>query len=309
MILTVTLNPSVDINYKLPTLEINDANRVSDVSKTAGGKGLNVSRVLRQLDETVAATGYIGGVLSDFIRQEIKQLDIADFFVETKGETRNCIAIIHDDGKQTEVLEKGPDIDADEATKFIEKYKEMIADVDIITISGSLPKGLDTDFYAKLIDLANAQDKKVLLDSSGETLLQSIQKSKPYLIKPNETELGQILGRAVETEEEVIAALKTDLFAHLPYVFVTLGADGALVKYEEKIYQAKIPVVDAVNPVGSGDATIAGIAHGIQKNWSVENTIKSGLTCGTLNALEEKTGHIDPNNWAHIFEKIEVKEI
>ena len=126
MILTITLNPAVDISYKLDYFSLDTVNRVEDVSKTAGGKGLNVARVLHQLGEDVAASGFLGGSLGDFIRTQLAAIGIQDFFVPIDGETRNCIAIIHE-GKQTEILESGPVISASEAELFLEKFTEYAA--------------------------------------------------------------------------------------------------------------------------------------------------------------------------------------
>src|SRR5690625_154318 len=121
MILTITLNPAVDIGYQLDGLAIDTVNRVSEVSKTAGGKGLNVARVVRQIGAEVGASGFLGGPLGDFIRKEIGRINIHDYFVPIEGETRNCIAVLHD-GKQTEILESGPTISKEEAENFITHY-------------------------------------------------------------------------------------------------------------------------------------------------------------------------------------------
>src|SRR5690625_214002 len=164
MILTITLNPSVDISYKLDKFSLDTVNRVVDISKTAGGKGLNVSRVIQQLGEDVAATGFSGGSLGGFIREEISDQGIHDFFVSIEGETRNCIAVIHE-GQQTEILEAGPVINENETAEFLSKISEDVQKVDFITISGSLPKGLDKDFYARLVKIANKHDTPVLLDT------------------------------------------------------------------------------------------------------------------------------------------------
>lgn len=117
MILTVTLNPSVDMSYKMDQLNLDTVNRVGDVLKTAGGKGLNVARVLKQLGEDTAATGFLGGSLGDFIRGQMVELAVQDHFVGIAGDTRNCIAIIHE-GQQTEILESGPEISTAEAILF-----------------------------------------------------------------------------------------------------------------------------------------------------------------------------------------------
>src|SRR5699024_575987 len=123
MILTITLNPAVDMSYRLDRFSVDTVNRVEDVLKTAGGKGINVAKVLAQLDEEVAASGFLGGSLGEFIRSEIGSLEINDFFVEIAGETRNCIAVIHE-GQQTEILESGPTITESEVDEFLQKFSE-----------------------------------------------------------------------------------------------------------------------------------------------------------------------------------------
>lgn len=146
MILTVTLNPSVDISYKLADLKLDDINRVTDVSKTAGGKGLNVSRVLKQLGGQVGATGFLGGSLGTFIRKELQKSNVVDYFIDIEGATRNCIAVIHDGNQQTEILEDGPSITESEAAKFLKQFKTVLEKVELITISGSLPQGVEKNF-------------------------------------------------------------------------------------------------------------------------------------------------------------------
>ncbi|CAM3228955.1 hexose kinase [Filibacter tadaridae] len=293
MIVTITLNPAVDISYKLDNLSLDTVNRVGDVSKTAGGKGLNVARVLYQLGEDVAASGFLGGSLGGFISAQIAALGIRDFFVPIDGETRNCIAIIHE-GKQTEILESGPLISENEATLFLERFTEYVQLVRLVTLSGSLPKGLPADYYVKLVEIANQYDTPILLDSNGASLTTIIESEhKPLLIKPNEEELANLLGQRSVDESQIMDALGSLLFADIPWVVVTLGADGAIVKHDKNLYRARVPKVSASNPVGSGDSVVAGFAAGIARELADEELIKFGLSMGVLNALEEKTGHIN----------------
>lgn len=309
MILTITLNPAVDISYKLEQFSLDTVNRVSDVSKTAGGKGLNVTRVLHQLGEEVAASGFLGGSLGGFIRSQIRQLAIQDFFVEIAGETRNCIAVIHE-GQQTEILETGPVISGKEAAIFLEKFTETVQQVDIVTISGSLPKGLPTDFYTEMVKIANQHDTRVLLDSNG-ALLTSIVKSeyKPYLIKPNAEELADLLGEKSLDEVQIRQALTSSLFADIPWVVVTLGSDGAIIKYGDHLYRVTAPKVEAINPVGSGDSVVAGFAAGFSRGLIGEELMKFGLSMGVLNAMEEKTGYIDVEKMAWVVEQMHVEKM
>ncbi|WP_182200222.1 hexose kinase [Paraliobacillus salinarum] len=295
MILTITLNPSVDIRYSLEDFNIDKGNRVSDVSKTAGGKGLNVSRVLHQLDEKVAASGFLGGSLGEFIRKELTKLDMKDFFSSIDGDTRNCIAIISGE-EQTEILEAGPVISAKEQNDFLQAFSSYIKEVDIITISGSLPKGIPTDFYSRLITIAKQHDKLVLLDTKGDLLKETLKSDvKPDLIKPNHIELGDLFGESFTDDESIIQALtKPSILDNVEWVVVTMGSKGAIVKHHDKLYRVSNPRVDAKNPVGSGDSVIAGFSAGLSRGLTDESLIKFGLSMGVLNVMEDQTGCIDP---------------
>lgn len=296
MILTITLNPSVDIQYRLPDYQENTVNRVSDVSKTAGGKGLNVARVLKQLGEDVAASGFLGGSLGNFIGSELMRLGIQNYFVPINGETRNCIAIIHN-GKQTEVLESGPEISQEEAGKFLTAFRNYAKQAKVITISGSLPKGLMNDYYANMLQIAAEEETPVLLDTKGDTLRQTLQNNqKPYLIKPNQEEIADLLGERNLSVDSIRQALQSPIFRGITWVVVTLGEAGALVRYKDNVYRVHSPQVQAINPVGSGDSVIAGFASGISRKLDGTDLIKFGLAMGVLNVMEEQTGYINPAN-------------
>lgn len=300
MILTITLNPAMDISYKLDCFSIDTVNRVENVVKTAGGKGINVAKILAQLDEEVAVSGFLGGNLGEFIRSEIGSLGINDFFVDIAGETRNCIAVIHE-GQQTEMLESGPTISESEVDEFLKKFSEYVQKVEFITVSGSLPKGLPTDFYVTLLEVAHTYNKPVLLDANGTLLKETLASGhKPYLIKPNGEEVADLLSKKSVNETQIAEALGSQVFANIPWVVVTLGADGAIVKHDQTLYRATSPKITAVNPVGSGDSVVAGFAAGMRQGLADESLIKFGLAMGVLNAMEEKTGHVDVEkvDWA-----------
>ncbi|AIF44326.1 hexose kinase [Virgibacillus sp. SK37] len=310
MILTITLNPSVDISYHLPDeFKLDTVNRVTDVSKTAGGKGLNVTRVLKQLGEDVAATGFLGGNLGEFIHEELRTMDVKDFYVSIAGQTRNCIAVLHE-GQQTEILESGPEISQEEATIFLDKMEEYLHQADYITISGSLPKGLKFSYYNDVLTITGKTKTPVLLDTKGELLKRVLEnETKPFLIKPNQSELADLIGRELTTEVAVAEALQRDVLRDIPWIVVTLGADGAVVKHTNTLYYAQIPKVKAVNPVGSGDSVIAGFASGLARNLRGEELIKYGLTMGVLNAMQEKTGYIDTTKIDWCMKEIKVEEM
>ncbi|EGG58764.1 tagatose-6-phosphate kinase [Enterococcus faecalis] len=310
MILTVTLNPSIDISYQLETLTIDTVNRVSEVYKIPGGKGLNVTRVLAEIGDNVTATGLIGGILGEFIKKGLESSQIKQQFYAITGETRNCIAILHE-GNQTEVLENGPFINPDEADGFLNHLRLIIDSYEVITVSGSLPRGMADDYYARLISLANSQGKKVVLDCSGQPLIEVLQSnSKPFVIKPNTEELYQLIGKTVTDDiEELKQVLNQELFEGIEWIIVSLGAKGAFAKHKDTFYRVTIPNVNVVNPVGSGDSTIAGIASALIHGDNDVELLKKANVFGMLNAQEKMTGHINMANYEKLFNQVKVEEV
>ena len=303
MILTVTMNPSVDIAYQVPGFRIDAVNRAVDVRKTCGGKGLNVTRVLKQCGEPVTATGLLGGELGDFVCRGLDELGIAYSFYPIKGETRNCIAILHD-GRQTEILESGPLISDEEYDGFLDFYKKLVEKVDAVSISGSLPKGLPLDCYGKMIEIAKEFHVPVVLDCSGESLAKALP-AKPTVIKPNMDELSGLLGYVGDLKE----ALNRDLFAGIEWVIVSLGAKGCFGKHGDRFYRVSIPRISVVNPVGSGDSTVAGIVSGLVNKLNDEDLLKRANTLGMLNAMEKETGMVNLDHYDELFHQIIVEEV
>lgn len=310
MILTITLNPSVDIAYQLNQFRLDSVNRVEKVQKTAGGKGLNVTRVLKQIGEDVLATGFIGGELGNDVKNQLYQNHIKSSFVEISGETRNCIAILHE-GQQTEILEQGPTIQEHEALNFIEHLRNLLSKVEVVVISGSLPKGLESDYYVKIVELCKKFGVAVVLDCSGEALKKVLEsKEKPTVIKPNTEELSQLIGSDVTDEnQELQSVLSSQLFQGIEWIVVSLGAKGAFAKHKDKFYRVRIPKIDVVNPVGSGDSTVAGIAASLAHALPDVELLKNATILGMLNAQEEQTGYVNLEHSEELYSKIEVEEV
>lgn len=310
MILAVTMNPSVDISYPIQDFKLDDVNRVENVRKTAGGKGLNVARVVKQMDEDVLATGVIGGTIGDYIIQELTKSDIRNRFYKINQESRNCIAILHD-GKQTEILESGPILSVEEGAVFLEKYRELLAEVSLVTISGSLPKGLESGFYRQMVEIGREKGIPVIVDTSGEPLRQVLNHNvKPFAIKPNISELFQLLDMEVEESTSSLKQLLTNkLFHGIEWIVVSMGAAGAFLKHGEDYYRVTIPAIEVVNPVGSGDATVAGLAVALKRKQSIPDILKTMMTMGMLNTIEEGTGYVDPEKFDQFFEMVEVIKI
>lgn len=312
MIVTVTMNPSIDISYPLETLKLDTVNRVPFVSKTAGGKGLNVTRVIDQLGGDVLATGLLGGHHGAFIQSQLNIEGINHQFAKIAGETRNSIAILHDGGHQTEILEAGPEVSILELAAFEKQLHLLLKEASLVTLSGSLATGIPVDYYQRLLSIANQYGVKTLLDTSGKSLKASLENTeKPYLIKPNTEEISDLMGQelVIEDLEQVKLLLSGDIFTGVEWIVITLGAKGAIVKQGTDFYRVEIPEIAVVNPVGSGDAAIAGLAFALDSDFSVEEVLKYGMATGMLNAMERKTGHINPDKLDKLKEKIVVTKI
>jgi tagatose 6-phosphate kinase len=310
MILAVTMNPSVDISYPIQDFKLDHVNRVEHVRKTAGGKGLNVARVIKQMGEDVLATGLLGGAIGDFIIQELMKSEIEHDFFRINQESRNCIAILHD-GKQTEILESGPTLSLEEGEAFLEKYREQLSEASIVTISGSLPKGLECGYYRQMVEMGREKGVPVIVDTSGEALRQVLfHQVKPFAIKPNIDELSQLLN--VEVEGSISSLkhlLSNELFQGIEWIVVSMGGDGAFVKHGEEYYRVTIPRIDVVNPVGSGDATVAGLAVALNRKHTVQDVLKTAMTTGMLNTMEAGTGYINLAKFGQLFELVKVKKV
>lgn len=310
-ILAVTMNPSVDISYPLEKLQLNSVNRVTDVTKTAGGKGLNVARVLHQLNSPVVASGVLGGTIGQFIEKKLDETNIKHNFMPINQESRNCIAILHDDMQQTEILETGPLLTEKDEANYLNHFENSLNGISVVTISGSLPKGLSTELYAKMIEIAAKKEIPVLLDSSGDPLKVSLsRKHKPFLIKPNQEEIAQLIGKPIHDLVELQEVLATNpLFQGVEWVVISLGADGALVKHNQEFFRLTIPKISVVNPVGSGDSTVAGLASAIATGADDVEIMRTGMTTGMLNTMEKQTGFINNDLFNEYYKKVTLKKL
>lgn len=310
MIATVTLNPSVDISYFIDHFALDTVHRCRTYVKTAGGKGLNVAKVLKQLGHNVLATGFLGGSTGQFIQQELSRLDIHADFVDIAESTRNCIAILSA-GKQTEIVENGPQIRTMEAERLLTRLQDVLGrkPIKVLSISGSIPAGIQPSYYREIIHLAHHYHVPVVLDTSGSALKQSLT-AAPNLIKPNITELEALLDTKITSEVDLVEKLKGLSDEHqIPMIVTSLGKDGAVALYNMVPYKVTIPQVAAVNPVGSGDALVAGLVSAMAEQQPIGEMLRKGNTCGVLNAMNLETGAIQLDDYDTVYKAITVKRI
>ncbi|WP_250674141.1 1-phosphofructokinase [Paraclostridium ghonii] len=307
MITVITFNPSIDRLYKLERFEIGSVQRANLVNPTAGGKGLNVAKVLKKLGEDINCIGFLGGFNGEYIKSQLKSIGIENKFTDIKEETRICLNIIDSNNISTEILEKGPNVSEEEIVKFENDLEEILKDTEVLVGSGSLSRGLPVDYYLKIGNICNQKNIKFILDTSGESLKLGI-KSSPYLIKPNMDELEFLSGIKIKTIYDIINISKKILLTGVKNVCVSMGKDGMILVNKDFVYKVEIPKIDVVNTVGSGDSSIAGFALGIERKYDLKETLKLANACGMSNAMHISTGDINLEDIEKFIDQINVYE-
>ena len=304
MITTVTLNPAIDTRYFIEDFKEGRLFRAEKTIKSPGGKGLNVTKVLRQMDADVVATGIIGGKNGEWIQENLKKMDIKEEFYVSSAETRVCIAVLAKHS-ETEILESGEELTDSDLRAFEKKLMELVEKSDVITMSGSLPKGMEAGYYQKLVELVNRKGKKVILDTSGKSLLEGV-KGKPYLIKPNFDELEYVLGESIDGRDKIKKAVEKLKNLGAQNVLVSLGGEGAIY-FGEEILKITIPKIKIHNTVGSGDSSVAGFAKGLDDGLELNEILKLSMACGMSNAQSMETGRVIPEDVKEFMENITVE--
>lgn len=310
MITTVTLNASIDKAYHMSSpIENGHVMRVASCHNTAGGKGLNVARVVSLCGSDVRATGLVGGYNGAYLEALLDEDGIAHGFGHVKGETRSCINILDPAYGSTEYLEPGREVEESEEQDFLENvYPEQIRDSDVVTLSGSVPVGMSRDIYAKLVRKAHDSGKKVILDTSGELLAEGM-KACPDLIKPNKDELEALFHITINEEKQILDCGKKLHEQGIPYVVISLGGDGAVMICDEGIFHGKSPKIDVVNTVGCGDSMVGAFAVAFERQMNPQEALKYAVSVGSANAMSPDTGNFDPEVQKKIYEKTTVEEV
>lgn len=309
MITTVTLNASIDKAYHMTQkIENGTVMRVANTYNSAGGKGLNVARVVKLCGSDTKATGLVGGYNGQYLESLLAADGISYEFEHINGETRSCINVLDPGYGSTEYLEGGCEVTSKEEAAFLERFPEIIKDSDVVTISGSAPRGMGTDIYQRMIRIAKDQGKKVILDTSGEYLEKGLE-SQPTMVKPNKDEIEMLFDIKVNSQEDVIEYAGKIYEKGIPYVVISLGGDGALLICEKGIFQGKPPKLEVVNTVGCGDSMVGAFAVGLERNMEPEDALKYAVAVASANALSPYTGTFDPSRRDEIIQNVEIMKL
>ena len=303
MIYTVTLNPSIDYIVRLDKVLIGSVNRMDSDDKFAGGKGINVSRVLKRLGIENTATGFIGGFTGKFITDTLEEEGISSHFVEVEQDTRINVKIKAD--AETEINGPGPEISSQKLEE-LEKFLSSLTSEDTVVFAGSSPKNLGNVVYKDLIGLTRKTGAQVVCDFEGQTLLDSLE-FEPLLVKPNNHELGDIFGVKLESLDQIESYARQILDKGAQHVIISMDGDGALLVTRDGAYFAKPIKGNVKNSVGAGDSMVAGFTGEFVRSGDVIQAFKWGVACGTATTFSDDLATADYIK--EIYEKVEVEKI
>ncbi|BCU51647.1 tagatose-6-phosphate kinase [Staphylococcus auricularis] len=283
MIYTVTFNPSVDYIMHLDGFNISELNRATTTHKFAGGKGINVSRVLRTLNVTSTALGFIGGFTGEFIVDTLKQSYINEAFVRINDDTRMNVKL--KTGQETEVNAPGPMITTDQFETLMDQIKQT-TEQDTVIVAGSIPKSIPSDVYGQIAKITQQTGAQLVVDAEKD-LLETVLPYQPLFIKPNKDELEHMFDTTIQSDEDVLYYGRKILERGAQAVIISLGGDGAIYLDQNQSLKATIPKGQVVNTVGSGDSTVAGMVAGLDAGLSINDAFRQAVSAGTATAYND----------------------
>lgn len=316
MILTITMNPSIDHIYLIDDFKLGEVNRVTNPQTDIGGKGINAGRTASLSGADIALTGFIAGDNGEIVKHmlEDESFKLIDM-IQVSGNTRNAVTIMHNHHTHTEIVEAGPLVDEQHIHALFNKINEIYQSypIHVISINGSIHTNTKRIFLKliKYIKTTLNQQIPILVDVSGTHMADILTTSNyvPDFIKPNIHELGEIFQQKFSDKQAVIQAIKTFDFNGIQQVLISCGSEGAIFKQKQAIYDITIPSIDIINPTGSGDATVGGYAYALEKNFPIEERLKYAMACGMSNAQNQRVGFIEPQMVKQFTKQIIVEKI
>ena len=289
MIYTVTLNPALDKTATVENLRLDSVNRISELRVDPGGKGINVSKVVRELGAKTVAIALLGGHTGTMLRNMLAELGIECKVLEVEGETRTNLKIKDPVLKtNTDINEPGPEVTDEQLRGMLDGLVGEVGSGDIVVLSGSLPRGAAADTYKVWVAALKKTGAKVYLDADGDKLVRGIE-AKPDLIKPNEIELGAMMGRTLDADEKIVEAARELIDGGLDRVMVSMGGAGALYVARDVTIKANPVKVPVGSTVGAGDSVVAALAYAQDKGLSLEDTMRLAMATGAANVMQSGT--------------------
>lgn len=309
MIYTVTLNPAIDKTVVIDEYQRGKVNRSINTRKDVGGKGINVSKVLKVLGIDSVCTGILGNENSNFFLNYLESLNIKSDFYLVSGENRTNIKIVEKKHRTvTDINDKGFIVTHEELKKFIDYFLSLVDERDLVVLSGSLPEGIKDSIYGDLINLLKGKSVKVILDADNNSLIEGVE-AIPYAIKPNVYELKGLVDIDEKNIGSIVKAGRDLINKGIEKVLISSGREGAVYVTAKNIYFSEGLEVPIESTVGAGDAMVAGMAYGIENGLSDYEVFKLAIACGTAKVMTAGTEIPDIERINEITSKIIVKPL
>ena len=281
MIYTLTLNPSIDYVVNVNNLTLGKINRTLEDIKFPGGNGINVSRILSNQHVSNVALGFIGGFTGEFVEKSLKDLNIHTDFIKVSGDTRINVKV--KSNTETEINGAGPKITDSELQSLFNKLSELKTN-DILVLAGNIQNTLPSTLYSKIQNLVSKNGVKVVVDTSGNALLEAV-KNKPFLIKPNNHEIEEIFNVKINNTDELIIYGKKLNEMGAENVIISLAGDGALLICSQGVFFGNAPKGEVKNSVGAGDSLVGGFLAEYSKSSDLLKAFKNGIASGSASAF------------------------
>ena len=271
-VLTVTLNPALDLTVQLSSLRLGEVNRSESLQVHAAGKGLNVAQVLADLGHQLTVTGFLGESNPQAFEQLFAARGFTDEFVRVAGETRSNLKLAETDGRVTDINGPGLAVTEAQCDELLARLQRLAPAHDLVVVAGSLPRGIDSQWFVQLLNSLKALGVRVALDTSGFALRDGLA-TRPWLIKPNEEELGEARGVDLSGSSALLAEARRLQGEGIEHVVISQGADGVSWFTADAALHAQPPKVQVISTVGAGDSLLAGMLHGLLVGWPAERTL------------------------------------
>ncbi len=297
MIVTVTPNAALDKTIQVPSMQIGMRHRGARGLVAPGGKGINVARALRIMQEPVIATGLKGGETGSRIVRELTLEGILNDFVTIEGESRSSTVLVDPtSGRQTEIIENGPSVTTAELERLLERLEYLARDAYAVVLAGSLPRDVPEGWYAEAAKVVRRAGAQIVLDSEGDPLRQGVV-AEPHLVAPNQREAEELVGHEFSGDADVVDALDeiADMGARNVLITTETGV-AALLREGGQVrrFRVRAPRIDVLSTVGAGDALLAGYLSSRLRGGSPEEALLHGVACGTASTLLAGAGMYDP---------------
>ncbi len=309
MIVTLCTTPALQRTMTFGKLAIDSVNRATQVREYASGKGINVARVVHTLGQPCVATGFLGGDSGKLCRHDMDAVGIGHDFVTVATKTRMCITLIDQQNHTaTELIEEAGPASASDAAKLLAKLDLLLQHAKVLVLSGTLAPGSGDDFYARCLKLACAANVRTIVDAKGSPLQVALAE-KPFIVKPNRSELSATVERSIESDTQLRDAMRAIISMGATWAVVTNGPAETIVSDGRSFWQLKTPKIELISPIGSGDSFAAGMSIGLLEGKDVPEACALGVACGAANAMTDLAGHVRREDVARLAAVIEPEKM